>query len=156
RRLDAGDRGGDRVVVYVRDTAAPRAHHVMMMVLGRELVVAAVRAEVGPQHETVLDQHVERAVDGRAVQLGRALVHGRSDLGRAHVPVGVLDEHVPDQRALSREPAPVRADRGDSRTGGAHRRTLSATMPPQRSSMRLAFQSTTEPAHATTNMPTTT
>jgi hypothetical protein len=55
----------ERVVVHVADRAAALAHEVVVRVLVRGLVEDAVAAEVGPQGEPGLDEHVECPVHGR-------------------------------------------------------------------------------------------
>ena len=49
------------------DLAAPLADHVVVLVVAHGLVVGAVAAEVGPEQETVVDEDLERPVDGGRV-----------------------------------------------------------------------------------------
>ena len=149
--LDALDRAPDRVVRDVLDPAAALADEVVMVSV-RDLVLAAVGAEVGADEQAVVDEPVERAVDRRPVERRAGGPDRELDVGCREVPALRLREHVPDERPLPRLPA-------RDRLGPlAHRRRhqLRSSSAPQRSSMRRVFQRMTENAQVTTKRPTTT
>ena len=77
--------------------------------LARGLVVRAVAAEVGSKHEAVVDEDLERPVDGGRVDAREALAHAFHDLLRAQMPVRLGEQHVPDHAPLAGEPPPVAA-----------------------------------------------
>ena len=123
------------------------------MVIVRDLVLASVGAEVGAEDEAVLDEHVERAVDRRAVER-RA---GCSDRE-----LDAAAERCPPSACASTSQISERClvCRRATRLGalGSPPTTLSSApcSAPQRSSMRRVFQRMTENAQVTTKRPTTT
>ena len=82
------------------DRAARLAHQVVVLVLVRRLEDCTARAEIGPPDESLLDEHVERAVDGRRVDLRKPLLNLVRDLLGAQVEVRLGGQHVPDRRTL--------------------------------------------------------
>lgn len=80
--------------------AAALADDVVVRVLVRRLVEGAILAEVRAEHEPVLDEHLERAVNGRGVQARQPPLDALDDLVCAQMAIAVGDEHVPDQPSL--------------------------------------------------------
>ena len=104
--------------------------------------------------EPILDEHVERAIHRRLVQLRNRL----RDLAGGQVSALRMDERVPDQRTLPRHATPTGANRHDvlermRRVRVRLHRDSSCAL--QRRSIPRTFQTTAETIQVAAKRPTT-
>lgn len=102
-------------VVDVHDGPAALADEMVVRVFAGRLVVGAVGSEVGPQEEALLDEKVERAVDGRGVDPRKLAADALCDLVGAQVLIRLGEEDIPDRLALTGEPPAAPPEAGGMR-----------------------------------------
>lgn len=91
------------------DCPAALADDVVVRMFVRGFVVGAIAAEIRTQHESLVDEELERAIDGRRVETRQLRLRALDNLLRAQMPVALGDELVPDEGALTGDPAPMSA-----------------------------------------------
>jgi hypothetical protein len=92
----------ENIVVYVINAPAALADKMVMGVLVRRLEERPALAEVGAEHQAVLNQDVQIPVDGGSVDLRQPVAYPRGDLLGAQMRVRLRAQDLPDDGPLRR------------------------------------------------------